>query len=350
MFIKHLSLQNFRSYQKKEFNFDRGTSLIVGLNTSGKTNLLEAIYLLATGKSFRAGLESEMIAYDEDLSRVTGNVMGETETKLTIILTRGQLNGERVSKKKFLVNDISRRMSDFVGNLKAVYFGPTDLDLVGGSPSQRRHYLDSVLSQADSEYARMSLSYEKALRQRNKLLERIKEETANRSQLIYWDHLLVKNGSFMTERREEFIHFINNLPQEKGDFELLYNKSLISPSRLAQYAEEEIAACVTLVGPHRDDFVFIKGKKEGVNLSAFGSRGEQRLGVFWLKLGELEYIAQKAGLRPILLLDDIFSELDFPHREEVLKLVPKQQTMITTTDSKLINRQSLKKLNIVELT
>ena len=346
MVLKLLRLKNFRNYLEKEFSFSEATTLVVGPNTVGKTNLLEAIYLLATGKSFRAGLESEMIGYESEIARIKGRIIKDEKTDLEIVLTRGEVAGEKVAKKKYFVNGVGRRMVDFVGNLRATYFRPEDLELVTDSPSSRRKYLDAVLEQVDKEYARSVLSYEKGLRQRNKLLERIRDEGEPRSQLLFWDQLLIKNGDYITRKREEYISFINRLSLSGFGYQLEYDKSLISPARLEEYASEEVAAGSTLVGPHRDDFVF---NLEGRNLHAFGSRGEQRLGVLWLKLGELEFIAQAGDERPILLLDDIFSELDEGHRNLVLDIIPAQQTIITTTDLELIESKYRAKMDVVKL-
>jgi DNA replication and repair protein RecF len=359
MILTKLRLQNFRNYQKQEFEFSDKTTLVAGPNTSGKTNLLEGIYLLATGKSFRAGLEQEMIKYDQDLARVKGRIINKETTDLEIILTRGEVLGEKVAKKKYQINGISKRAMDFVGRLLAVYFGPEDLDLVTNSPALRRRYLDSVLEQINREYARATLSYEKGLRQRNKLLERIRDESASRSQLLFWNQLLIRNGEYITQKREEFIEFCNTQNTTRNTsnvsrvtyhvlpmFRLEYDKSIISPARLEEYAKEEVAAGATLVGPHRDDFTF---RLKTRNLSAFGSRGEQRLSILWLKLAELEFISQKTQKRPVLLLDDIFSELDRKHRKLVLEVIPKQQTIITTTDLHLVEKDYLKKMEMIKL-
>ncbi|MDO8551355.1 MAG: DNA replication and repair protein RecF [bacterium] len=359
MIIKKLRLQDFRNHKLHEFELSNKTTLIVGKNASGKTNILEGIYLLATGKSFRANLEQEMINWDTPLSRIKGRIVDEKETTdLEIVLTRGEVAGEKTARKKYLVNGVSRRMSDFVGTLKAVYFGPEDLDLVTGSPSLRRRYLDAVLSQADREYSRSALSYEKGLRQRNKLLEKIRDENGSRSQLLFWDQLLIKNGEVITQKREEFINFVNNIKYQISDirYQIYYDKSIISPSRLAEYAQEEVAAAATLVGPHRDDFrLVIRNNQDGKSaesprdMAVYGSRGEQRLAVLWLKLCELESLSQKSGKRPVLLLDDIFSELDHEHRKMVLELIPKQQTILSSADIHLVEKQYQKRMEVVEL-
>jgi DNA replication and repair protein RecF len=240
---------------------------------------------------------------------------------------------------------------DFIGNLRSVLFRPEDLEIVVDSPSTRRHYLDSVLEPVDREYRRANLSYQKGLRQRNKLLEQIREEGRPRSILYFWDKLLLENGELVTQKREKFIEFINQQPDHFGDLEIIYDKSVISPQRLAKYAQEEIAVGMTLVGPHRDDFlVGVRNQESKIrDLHVYGSRGEQRLAVFSLKLAELEFVAQKSERRPVLLLDDILSELDQTCRARIFEAIPKQQTIITTTDLGLIEKEFQKELSMIKL-
>ncbi len=171
--------------------------MIVGPNATGKTNILEAVYLLSSGKSFKARVEEEMINHDSYLSRVAGDLttVDDGKIKLEVVLTRGEIEigeekYEKAPRKKLLVNGISRRLLDFSGKLKTVLFGPCDLDLVTESPSTRRRFLDAVLSLTDREYRRAALSYDKGLRQRNKLLFRIRDKGGSRSQLLFWDKLL----------------------------------------------------------------------------------------------------------------------------------------------------------------
>lgn len=328
-------------------------SLIIGPNTSGKTNILEAIALLATGKSFRAGVETEMISYGKELARVKGEIKDkEGRENLEIILTAGQVAGERVPKKRYLINGVGKRMMDFVGRLRCVFFGPEDLEIIVNSPSIRRDYLDRVLEQVDRDYRRASLSYQKGLRQRNRLLEAIRDEGKLKSGLFFWNKLLVENGELISQKREEFIEFINGQPEHFGEMRLTYDKSIISPERLARYEEQEVAAGVTLVGPHRDDFkVGLREGEEGRirDLHVFGSRGEQRVAIFSLKLAELEFMTEKTQERPVLLLDDIFSELDHAHRKRLLEVIPKQQTITTTTDIHLVEPGYRKKIEIIEI-
>ena len=282
--IQKVKLTDFRNFKSKTLEFSDATTVIVGPNASGKTNILESLFLLSTGKSFKAKIEEEMVNYDKDIGRVKGKL--SSGMVLESVLTRGLIDigaehPEKVARKKLLVNGVPKRLIDFAGNFKVVLFGPWDMDLVTESPSIRRKFLDNVLSQVDREYRRSILSYEKGLRQRNRLLFRIREEGVARSQLLFWNQLLIKNGNYMTDKRQEFIDFVNSTESlQTTDYSLEYDKSVISEGRLEQYSEEEVASATTLVGPHRDDFIFFEGKR---NLASYGSRGEQRMGILWLK-------------------------------------------------------------------
>jgi DNA replication and repair protein RecF len=354
--INKIKVLGFRNFNKAIFEFSPKITVIVGPNASGKTNIIEALFLLSTGRSFKARVEEEMVNYGKDIARVKSLLLDKTI--LEAVVTRGLIDvgterPERVQRKKLLINGVSKRLVDFAGNFKTVLFGPWDMDLITQSPSLRRKFLDTVASQVDREYRRSILSYEKGIRQRNKLLLRIREETmpagrhgVNRSQLVFWNQLLIKNGDYITKTREELIEFIN---KQHGlgsqNFSLTYERSIISEGRLEQYSKEEVAAATTLVGPHRDDFSFNKEKLR--DLSSFGSRGEQRMGILWLKMAELAYIEEKTGDKPTLLLDDIFSELDHEHRDIVIELTKNQQTIITTADPHFVG--SVKKVEKIVL-
>ncbi len=380
--ISELTLGNFRNYPKSNLHFNSGSTLIVGPNAVGKTNILEAIYALATGKSFRAETEAEVIREGQAVSRLVGKVIisgtkvaGSPSTSLRASETKekGRESGSGGTEieleldwdarerfqKLYKVNGVGRRQIDFIGHLRAVLFSPGDLEIVADSPSTRRRYLDGVLSQVYKDYRLAAHLYERALRQRNRLLWRIREEqiaeSVRRIEMEYWDGLLVNNGAIIHERRKEYLEFLNNLPSKIFPIELQYDHSIISPERLEKYAREEIDAAVTLVGPHRDDFAVEKlqdtrnkiQKERDVKL--YGSRGEQRLAVFAIKLGELEYVKTQTGENPILLLDDIFSELDHTNRHHILEAIPKQQTIMTTTDLHLVEKNLLKHVQLLEL-
>lgn len=339
MRLNRLELKNFRSYKKRTFQFGDKT-LLIGPNGAGKTNILEAIFVLSTGMSPRAGRTEEMIRWGAEIGSVTGIIeTGEEQyTNLSVILTPGVYLGKRTTKKRFLVDGVARAKQRFVGRLVAVQFRPEDLRLIEGSPSRRRQYLDEILSQASRVYAGAVTTYEGALRRRNRILNLIKEGKARVEQLAYWDKTLIKNGNIVTENRREYLNYLSDNRSHVGRYRIEYDASTISEARLIEYREAEIATGYTLVGPHKDDFAVYGAEKTNPrgeeNLHVFGSRGEQRLGVLFLKLGAMVYLEKQLGAKPMLLLDDIYSELDEEHRGLVREVMDGRQVIITTAEEK----------------
>lgn len=352
MHLKSLSLQNFRSYSKAEFKLSEGTVVIVGENTSGKTNLIEALHLLATGKSFRTDKDRELVRFGQDVARVTGVAKdGNEEVSLEVVIPGEALLLARVMKK-YQVNGVAKRRVDFTGRLPSVLFTPLDLAVITDTPSFRRLFLDDVLEQTDQEYRQSLTVYTKGLRQRNALLERARE-TGIRSekQFVYWDSLLIEAGNQVTKKREAFVHYLTACPKTIVDFAVTYDKSIISKERLAQYREAEEGAGVTLVGPHRDDLLFFFFDKQATAREAkyFASRGQQRLLILQLKVLEIAYMEEKLGRKPMLLLDDIFSELDSNHIALIGDMVRDQQTIITTTHKEFIGAAHFRHADVLEL-
>lgn len=345
MFLNTIALQNFRSYTKATFAFTSETTFVVGPNTVGKSNLLEAIFFLTSGKSFRAEKDIQCIQFGKEIARVKGSM---DETTLEVILTQGFVSGKPAPLKRYLVNGVPKRRVDFSGHLSAVLFAPSDLDMIIGGPTLRRRFLDAVLEQVDRGYRVATTTYEKALRQRNALLQ-IARETGKRSekQFIYWDELLITNGQIITKKREAFITFINEAKKDVFACTLVYDHSLISEQRLLQYKDAEMGSGVTLVGPHRDDFHIVMAK--GKDVKTFASRGQQRLVVLQLKMLQLTYMENALGFRPLLLLDDIFSELDAGHIELVMSMIGKQQTIVTTTHGEFIGKTDSKDALVIKL-
>jgi len=358
MFLKDLKLTNFRNYIDSEFKLNSDTVLIVGPNTSGKTNFTEAIYFLAMGKSFRAEKDDQVVSFGKNIAYITGIVSfstsetnTEADTRLEIaIQAAGQ---EEHTRKKYKVNGVAKRRFDFAGNLVSVLFLPEHLDIITGSPVLRRNFLDNVLEQIDREYRRATLSYSKALRQRNALLTRIRESgIKGEREFEYWDKLLIENGSVITQKRDEFINFINNMTKDIFDFVVFYDRSIISKERLLKYKEAEISSGVTLIGPHRDDISFHmynNTRRTTHDIRQFGSRGQQRLTILQLKLIELSYIEKRISQRPVFILDDVFSELDQDHIRLVFEEIKGQQNIFTTTHKEFFDPQFLKKVDVIEL-
>jgi DNA replication and repair protein RecF len=336
-----LSLQNFRNYANQTFFFSPHVSVIVASNASGKTSIIEAISLLSTGESFRAEEVAEMITFEEEIARVKGKVEEtatddkQETTELEVDLTRGQLQGKRVQSKLYSVNNVRRRKKDFIGHLFSVVFRPEDMRLIEGSPGRRRQFIDTLLCISDPEYAMSLKTYEDGLKRRNRLLDQIKEGQATRSVLQFWTQLILKHGQIIQEKRRSLFGFFPTV-EFPVSFQVTYDASVMSEERLSEYAEREILVGHTLIGPHKDDFLVNLILHDGQfhNVAQYGSRGQQRLAVLWLKTAELHYLQQERGVRPLLLLDDILSELDEEHRHYVLSLVANNQSIITTTEER----------------
>jgi DNA replication and repair protein RecF len=372
MILQRLLLQNFRSYASADFTFTSGMNFIIGPNTAGKSNIMEAIYLLSSSKSFRTEKDNQLLQFHKQVSHVKGKILLEEHEPeiLEVILSDGSVTGSTIFSKKFLRNGVPKRRLDFTGTLRALLFDPTDLDIISGSPSLRREFLDEVLEQTDLGYRKAVITFTKALRHRNALLQSAKETGFRQEkQFSYWDELLIANGTAIHDKRAAFIAYLNAQPQALFPFSLVYDHSIISEERLLQYRDAESGSGVTLVGPHRDDIqVMMRGgthqspakpdpvhpeNSEEISVKAYASRGQQRLAVVQLKLLQLQYMREHSqtanGDKPVLLLDDIFSELDSRHIKHVLNVVKDQQTIITTTHKEFIDHIAPTDANVIEL-
>jgi DNA replication and repair protein RecF len=256
-------------------------------------------------------------------------------------LTRGLVNGQRVQTRLYSVNGVKRRQKDFVGKFFTVAFRPEDLRLVEGSPSRRREFIDTVLGVVDPEYAIALKTYEDALKRRNKLLQQIRDGLAPASILNYWNTLVLRDGQVLQRKRSEFFQTFGTVPFPV-QFQLAYQPSIMSQAHLTEHLTAEISTGHTLIGPHKDDFcvTFLFGGQSR-NVAHYGSRGQQRLAVLWLKVCELFYIKKLTRHHPVLLLDDILSELDEAHRQDVLSLLQQGQAIVTTTEEKVLKEIQL---------
>lgn len=256
-------------------------------------------------------------------------------------------------QKRYLINGVSKRRSSLAGLLPTVLFTPLDLDIVSGQPSAKRRFLDETLEQTDQEYASALTTYQKALRQRNALLEQV-QATGKRDadRFAYWDKLLIENGQLITEKREAFIRYINLREKKLFPFTLDYDKSLMSEERLLQYKTAEVGAGMTLVGPQRDDILIQSMhpvSKELEDVKYFCSRGQQRLITLELKNAQISYLKEQLQVQPLLVLDDIFSELDSIHIGYVLQMTNDYQTIITTTHKEFLENDMARVGGMVEL-
>jgi DNA replication and repair protein RecF len=337
MKIQTLSFTHFRNHGKKTFKFEEGINLIHGPNGVGKTNTLEAVYLLATAKSPRSKYDRDLINYDQEFCTIVSNIhTGEDKTLLELQVIKSP-RFENASSKKAKINKTPKSLNYFTGTFNAVMFTPENIGLITGTPSERRKYIDMVLVQTDTKYKKSISAYKKAVRQRNKLLEQMLEKKLGEYQIDYWNKQLLELGTYIQEKRDELFEFLKGEVDEYGSLlegngvqlDIKYLKNEMSEKRLEKYKDKEILARTTLVGPHRDDFEMLF---DGRNLANFGSRGQQRMALLALKLSERNFIKHKKEYYPVLLLDDIFSELDDTHKKLVLEVLKDQQTIITSAE------------------
>ncbi|HPD73861.1 MAG TPA: DNA replication and repair protein RecF [Patescibacteria group bacterium] len=338
MKIKNLALINFRNHQDLKINFDDNTTMITGDNGSGKSTILESIYILSVGRLRTSKYDRDLIQYDKDFCTVRANIQtkeDDLEMELQIIKSE---KFDNASTKKAKINKVVKSIQYFTGVFNSVLFSPSDIQLITGSPSERRKYVDNILSQIDLEYKRSLNNYLQAIRQRNKLLENINKGFGGQNEIGFYTDQILNHGKAIQEKRLKMFEDIGpivskygkDLNNKKTDLKINYRKNEISEERLNEYKSREIAAMTTLLGPHRDDFEILF---DGHDISNFGSRGEQRSCVLSLKIAEMEFIEKKKGDKPVLLLDDIFSELDGKHQEAVTNCIENNQTILTSTST-----------------
>ncbi len=357
MEILNLNLVNFRNFSSRKFVFDSKLTLITGGNGVGKSNVLEAIGLLSAIKSDKAETDLDLVKFGKSDAKIEGAAKQNSSAEAAKLTINFQVVDERLVRKAYFIDEIRKRLVDFTNHLSIIIFAPSDMDLVTGSPSVRRHHLDTVLSGLDRDYWRALSAYNKVVVRRNKVLQRLQEGNSKPAELDFWDSRLIEHGREIAVKRKEFFEFLNFVeptyakategrPTFLQGLSWELDASAISEEKLEKNRQRDIAAGFTLSGPHRDDFDF---KFKGKDLEYFGSRGEQRMAVLALKLAELEYFSIKRMTRPVLALDDIFSELDSDHRRAVLSVVGKQQTIITTAEPEALPKQIFKMAKVVEL-
>ncbi len=377
MYLKHLSLTNFRNYARLERDFPERTVLVQGQNAQGKTNLLEAIYYLATTRSPIIASDRHLISWGvaaEPLpyARLVGDVERSSgAAHLEVTLVREPARPENPAgrlARHIRLNGVERRAIDLLGQLNVVLFLPQDSDLIAGAPALRRRYLDVTLCQVDPAYCRHLQRYNRVLEQRNHLLRRLRERHDDPAQLTYWDEQLARWGALISRRRQRAVSDLEaaatlihgELTGGSERLALQYEASLALPqleadpatpepdqpppalyeaalSAIARTRQRDLASGVTTVGPHRDELRFVAN---GVDLGLLGSRGQQRTAALALKLAEVRFMAGQTGDMPILLLDDVMSELDRARGQYLLAaLAGARQVVITTTDIEVFPRE-----------
>ena len=334
MYIKNIKLKNFRNYENQEINLENKINIFYGDNAQGKTNILEAIYLCALGKSFRTKKEKELILFSKENSFVEINYQKKDR--------EGKINLEINNKKYFSLNNIKlKKLSEILGNINIVLFSPDDINIIKGSPENRRKFLNIMISQLRPKYVYNYNLYLKILEQRNNYLRQIKFENKNKELLDIWNQQLTICAENVYNYRKEFIEKILNkinnihlkISNEKEKINIKYISNFKNKEDFLKQLKEsediDIQKGYTSRGIHRDDFeIFINNNK----LNIYGSQGQIRSFILSLKISEMEIIYDEIGEYPILLLDDFMSELDEKRRLGFLNSVNNAQVLITCTD------------------
>ncbi len=358
MKVDSLKLYNFRNYKELLLTFTHNINVFLGANAQGKTNILEAIYFGAMGRSHRTRVENETICWQHQQGSI--KIMfsrAGVENSLSFKLILNQ-------NKEILFNGHAIKQRELIGCLNVVMFSPEDLMLIKGAPAGRRKFLDSEISQASPAYYRQLLNYNRILSQRNTLLKKIRERKAKPELLEEWDVQLAAASAVIVEKRlmaVKKLAMLANLMHRKitnnrENLAVSYfrhgstNSDELSSEwykkKLCTLRQEDIGRGSTSIGPHRDDIIFAVN---GMNLRNFGSQGQQRTGVLATKLAELEFLKSETGEYPVLLLDDVMSELDAQRREQLLSFIKDRiQTFITATEPKYFSDKKLGKYYTVD--
>ena len=334
MIIKSLELADYRNYESLDLTFDEGTNILYGDNAQGKTNILEAIYVAATTKSHKGSKDKEIINFNKEESHIrTYLEKGGVETRVDMHLRKAGSKGIAIDGQKI------KKAADLLGLCNVVFFSPEDLSIIKNGPAERRRFVDMELCQLDSFYLYNLNHYNKIVNQRNKLLKDMYMNPELKDTLAIWDSQLVSFGSKVIERRKTFTDQLNEIIYEihkklsggKEEIKISYEPDIeieAFESKLRMNQERDIKLKQTSVGPHRDDFAFLNGD---IDIRRFGSQGQQRTAALSLKLSEIELVKKITKDTPILLLDDVLSELDSNRQNYLLNSIGDIQTIITCT-------------------
>lgn len=335
MIIKSLELDNFRNYSRLDISFDAGVNLLYGENAQGKTNILEAIFVSATTKSHKGSKDKDMIKFDCEEAHIKTYLEKDAiERRVDLHLRKSKTKGIAIDKTRIKKN------SELLGLLNVVLFSPEDLAIVKDSPSERRRFMDMELCQLDPIYLYNINNYNKIIDQRNKLLKQMDFNSDYKNMLSIWDMQLMSYGEKIIQRREQFVEELNEIIRDihkklSGGREELVIRYM--PNVTVEHYEEELKRNAskdmklksTSVGPHKDDISF---EANGMDLRTFGSQGQQRTAALSLKLSEIELVKKMTKDNPVLLLDDVLSELDKNRQVALIDSIGDIQTIITCPD------------------
>ncbi|EOS34578.1 MAG: DNA replication/repair protein RecF [Lachnospiraceae bacterium] len=334
MIIQSLELENFRNYGTLSVHFDSRTNILYGDNAQGKTNILEAVYLSATTKSHKGSKDKDLINFASEEAHIRTYVVKDgLENRVDMHLRKNKSKGIAINGQKI------KKAADLLGLLNVVFFSPEDLSIIKNGPSERRRFVDMELCQLDSVYLHNLNHYNKIVNQRNRLLKDLYAKPGLKDTLFLWDSQLVAFGQKIIERRNTFISQLNEiiyglhlkLTGGKEELQIVYEPDVLAldfEEKLQKCQERDIRLKQTSIGPHRDDFSFAVGT---VDIRKFGSQGQQRTAALSLKLAEIELVKKMTKDVPLLLLDDVLSELDSNRQNYLLNSIGELQTIITCT-------------------
>ncbi|SHI56103.1 DNA replication and repair protein RecF [Butyrivibrio fibrisolvens DSM 3071] len=340
MIIKQLELLNFRNYEELHLDFDRGTNILYGDNAQGKTNILEAIFMSATTKSHKGSKDREVIRFGNDEAHIRSIIERDhAEYKLDMHLRKSKTKGLAIDGQKL------KKAADYVGHLNAVFFSPEDLAIVKNGPSERRRFLDLELCQLDETYLYNLSRFNRLIVQRNKMLKEMYDHPEYRPLLDVQDDQMITYGTQIIKAREEFIGNLcrilepihEKLTGGRENLKIFYEPNVSADdyeSKLKKAKDRDLFLKQTSVGPQKDDFSFIVKAATGsdaIDIRKFGSQGQQRTASLSLKLSEIEIVKQAKKENPVLLLDDVLSELDSNRQNYLLDTIGDIQTIITCT-------------------
>lgn len=334
MYVSKLSLKNYRNLEQINLELNNGVNIFYGNNAQGKTNLLESIYICSTGRSHRTHIDKELINFNEEEAHIQAYCVEEN------ILDKIDIHLKKNLKKGIALNNIPiRKIGELFGKLNAVIFSPEDLKLIKSGPSERRKFIDMELCQINNVYYYNLQQYYKVLKQRNNLLKKIQKDSSLKETLFVWDNQIVEFGIKIIKSRMSFIYKINeishnihlNITNNKEKLKIEYKPSVIQEDfldKLKKNLEKDVFYGSTSYGPHKDDLNFYIND---VNVRDFGSQGQQRTASLSTKLAEIELIRQEKNREPILLLDDVLSELDKTRQKFLINFIKDIQVIITCT-------------------
>lgn len=349
MIIKSLELENFRNYKSLNIVFDRGVNILYGDNAQGKTNILEAIFVSATTKSHKGSRDKDIINFNEEEAHIKTYLDKDgLERRVDMHLRKSKTKGIAVDMVKL------KKATELLGLLNVVFFSPEDLSIIKDAPSERRRFVNMELCQLDPIYLYNLNQYNKIINQRNKLLKEIGFNHEYKEMLNIWDMQLISYGTKIIERRALFTEQLNEIIYEihkklSGNKEEMkvkyvpYVEAKDFEEQLKRSVEKDIKLKMTSTGPHKDDFAFISND---IDLRTFGSQGQQRTAALSLKLSEIELVKKVTNDKPVLLLDDVLSELDSNRQNQLLNSIGDIQTIITCTglDDFINNRFEINKI------